>query len=75
MKTVYVISISKTIIDMLIKSERKSEKLNQTIRLVKSFGGTYSVHDHWNRMLLEQTSLFSGMQNEDTLAIKLFNSL
>jgi len=75
MKTVCVISISKTIIDMLIKAKRKSEKLNMNIRLVKSFGGTYNVCDDWNRMLPEQTSLFSGMQNEDTLAIKLFNSL
>jgi len=60
---------------MLIRAERKSEKLNQNIRLVKSYGGTYSVCDHWNIMLTKQTSLFSGLKNEDTLALELFNSL
>ena len=60
---------------MLIQKTRKSEKLNITIKLVKSFGGTYSVTDSWNRMLCEQTCLFSGLQNEDSKALELFNSL
>ncbi len=36
---------------MLIQKEQKSKKGNYSIRLVKSYGGTYSIHDSWNRFL------------------------
>ena len=36
---------------MLIQKEQKSKKGNYNIRLVKSYGNTYSIHDSWNRFL------------------------